>query len=130
MSKEVVILIADDDSGHVQLIEKNLQCAGLHNPISRFENGQEVLNFLFRRGDGLERAPETPHLLLLDIRMPKIDGVEALRQLKADPELRKLTVSMLTTTDYERFSEAIKTTRSVFQPRARARNQQPILALS
>ena len=99
MTKEVVILIADDDAGHTRLIEKNLQRAGLHNSIMRFENGQDILDFLFRRGEGPKRAPDTAYLLLLDIRMPKVDGVEVLRQLKADPQLRKLPVSMLTTTD-------------------------------
>ena len=50
MTKEVVVLIADDDLGHVRLIEKNLSRAGLHNPIERFENGQDILDFLFGRG--------------------------------------------------------------------------------
>ena len=130
MTNEVVILIADDDAGHTRLIEKNLQRAGLHNPILRFENGQDILDFLFRRGEGSKRASDTSYLLLLDIRMPKVDGVEVLRQLKADPELRKLPISMLTTTDdprevarchelgcsnyivkplgYEKFAEAIQ----------------------
>jgi CheY-like chemotaxis protein len=133
MSKtnEVVVLVADDDAGHARLIEKNLARAGLHNPILRFENGQEILDFLFcRGGKGLARVPETPYLLLLDIRMPKVDGVEVLRQIKHDSELRKIPVIMLTTTDdprevqrchslgcnnyivkpvdYEKFADAIK----------------------
>ena len=130
LTKEVVILIAEDDAGHARLIGKNLQRAGLHNAILRFEDGQDILDFLFRRGAGVFRAPGTSYLLLLDIRMPKVDGVEVLRQLKADPELRKLPVSVLTTTDdphevarchelgcnnyivkpvdYEKFAEAIQ----------------------
>jgi CheY-like chemotaxis protein len=129
MTKEVVVLIADDDPGHVRLIEKNLSRAGLHNPIERFENGQDILDFLFGRGPR-RRAAEASYLLLLDIRMPKVDGVEVLRQIKADPELRKIPVIMLTTTDdprevekchalgcsnyvvkpvdYEKFAQAIK----------------------
>jgi CheY-like chemotaxis protein len=99
MNRDVVLLIADDDAGHARLIEKNLRRAGLSNPILRFEDGQHILDFLFQRGDGQKRAAETPYLLLLDIRMPKVDGVEVLRQLKADAELRKIPVSMLTTTD-------------------------------
>lgn len=98
MNQEVVILIADDDAGHVRLIEKNLRRAALHNQIERFEDGQEVLDFLFRRG-GRRCERETSYLLLLDIRMPKVDGVEVLRQLKGDTELRKIPVIMLTTTD-------------------------------
>jgi CheY-like chemotaxis protein len=129
-TREVVILIAEDDAGHARLIEKNLSRAGLHNRIQRFENGQTVLDFLFRRGPGAQRQAETPYLLLLDIRMPQVDGVEVLRQIKQDAELRKIPVIMLTTTDdpreverchaigcasyivkpvdYEKFAEAIK----------------------
>ena len=99
MNRDVVLLIADDDTGHARLIEKNLRRAGLSNPILRLEDGQQILDFLFQRGDGQKRAADTPYLLLLDIRMPKIDGVEVLRQVKADAELRKIPVSMLTTTD-------------------------------
>jgi CheY-like chemotaxis protein len=129
MNRDVVILVADDDAGHARLIEKNLRRAGLSNPISRFEDGQQILDFLFQRGDGPKRVADTSYLLLLDIRMPKVDGVEVLRQVKSDAELRKIPVSMLTTTDdpreverchalgcnnyivkpvdYEKFSEAI-----------------------
>ena len=129
MTKEVIVLIADDDPGHVRLIEKNLTRAGLHNSIQRFQNGQDILDFLFGRGSR-KRAKEASYLLLLDIRMPQVDGVEVLRQIKADAELRKIPVIVLTTTDdprevehchalgcsnyvvkpvdYEKFAEAIK----------------------
>ena len=99
MTDEVIILLADDDAGHARLIEKNLNRAGLHNPIQRFEDGQAILDFLFRRGEGPKRSPLAPYLLLLDIRMPKVDGVEVLRQIKVDASLRKMPVVMLTTTD-------------------------------
>jgi len=99
MRKEAVILIADDDEGHATLIRKNLHRAGLVNEILHFRDGQEVLDFLFRRGDGPHREDGKAYLLLLDIRMPKVDGVEVLRQVKADKELKKLPVIMITTTD-------------------------------
>jgi CheY-like chemotaxis protein len=57
------------------------------------------LDFLYRRGNGQTRSSDASYLLLLDIRMPQVDGIEVLRQVKADPELRKIPVSMLTTTD-------------------------------
>ena len=129
-TREVVILIAEDDAGHARLIEKNLTRGGLHNPIQRFDNGQAVLDFLLRQGPGPHRALETAYLLLLDIRMPQVDGIEVLRKLKQDSELRKIPVIMLTTTDdpreverchligcssyvvkpvnYEKFAEAVK----------------------
>ena len=81
------------------MIQRNLTRAGLHNPVQRFANGQEILDFLFRRGPAPHCQPNTAYLLLLDIRMPKVDGVEVLRQVKADAVLRKLPTIMLTTTD-------------------------------
>lgn len=130
MTREVVILIADDDAGHTRLIEKNLTRAGLHNSTRRFENGQQVLDFFFAQGAGSPRDPHVAYLLLLDIRMPKVDGVEVLRRIKADEVLRRMPVIMLTTTDdpreverchalgcnsyivkpvdYDKFAEAIK----------------------
>jgi CheY-like chemotaxis protein len=129
-SREVGILVAEDDPGHARLIEKNLTRAGLHNNIRRFDNGQSVLDFLFSRGPGPYIERGMPYLLLLDIRMPQVDGIEVLRQLKADAALKKIPVIMLTTTDdpreverchaigcsgyivkpvdYEKFAEAIK----------------------
>jgi CheY-like chemotaxis protein len=95
----VEILIAEDDAGHARLIEKNLARAGLHNHITRFDNGQAVLDFLLCRGPGPHRTDDTPYLLLLDIRMPQVDGVQVLRLLKEHPELRKMPVIVLTTTD-------------------------------
>ncbi len=93
------ILIAEDDAGHATLIQRNLKRSGIANPMMHFKDGQELLDFLFKRGNGLHRKSCTSYLLLLDIRMPKVDGVEALRQIKADEELRKIPVIMITTTD-------------------------------
>lgn len=99
MNKEVRIIIAEDDIGHATLIQKNLKRAGITNEVLHFSDGQEILDFLQRNGDGPHRISNTPYMLLLDIRMPKVSGVEVLRQLKADEELRKMPVIMITTTD-------------------------------
>ena len=94
-----IILIADDDEGHRYLVDQNLRRGGVTAPIRAFEDGQAILDFLFYRGAPPHREVDQSYLLLLDIRMPKVDGVEVLRQVKADPELRKLPVIILTTTD-------------------------------
>ena len=99
MKKEVIILIAEDDMGHAKLIEKNLQRAGILNGIFHFKDGQEILDFLFRNGEGPHRKSGVAYLLLLDIRMPKVDGVEVLKKIREDKELRKMPVIMLTTTN-------------------------------
>ena len=99
MKEEVVVLIVEDNDGHARLIEKNLRRANITNELLRFADGQQILDFLFCRGQGRQREDLTPYLLLLDIRIPKIEGVEVLRQIKQDEELRKIPVIMLTTTD-------------------------------
>ena len=106
MKEEVVILIVEDDDGHARLIEKNLRRAGIKNEMLRFPDGQEILDFLFRRGEGRKRDDVANYLLLLDIRIPKIDGVEVLRQVKQDDELCKIPIIMLTTMDDSREVDA------------------------
>jgi len=99
MNKEVIILIADDDEGHAGLIRKNLARAGVANEIMHFRDGQEVVDFLFSKGGRTHRQTGASYVLLLDIRMPRLDGTQVLKQVKADPELRKMPVIMITTTD-------------------------------
>lgn len=99
MKKNVVILLAEDDEGHAGLIKKNLSRAGIVNEIFHFRDGQKVLDFLFCQGDGPHRKSGTPHVLLLDIRMPRVDGLEVLARVKEDPELRKMPIIMVSTTD-------------------------------
>ena len=99
MHTDVIILVAEDDEGHANLIKKNLKRAGIVNEVLLFIDGQEIIDFLFRKGDGPHRKSGDAYVLLLDIRMPKIDGVQVLEQIKTDPSLKKLPVIMITTTD-------------------------------
>jgi CheY-like chemotaxis protein len=92
------ILIVDDDEGHAILIRENLEAAGLRNRIEHFRDGQAILDFFAQRPPTAGEA----YLVLLDIRMPKVDGIEVLRRLKADTRLSRLPVIMLTTTDDSR----------------------------
>lgn len=93
------ILIVEDDDGHAFLVEDNLRRAGVRSTFLRFCDGQEALDFMLGRSSAPKFDRTRSYLLLLDIRMPKVDGVEVLRQIKAHPELRKLPVIILTTTD-------------------------------
>jgi CheY-like chemotaxis protein len=94
----VTVLIVEDDDGHAELIQQVLCEAGVRNPTRRFADGQEVLDFFAARADTPDPAPSA-YLLLLDIRMPRLDGVEVLRRMKSDPKLKFIPVVMLTTTD-------------------------------
>ena len=99
MNNEVVILMAEDDPGHAELIRRNLERGGIVNRILHFNDGQEIIDYLYKRGDGPVRQSGASYVLLLDIRMPKLDGLEVLAQMKTDPELRKIPVTMITTSN-------------------------------
>lgn len=99
MNNDIIIIITEDDDGHAFLITKNLRRAGIGNEIIHFKNGREVLDFLLQRGNGLHREDKASYLMLLDINMPEIDGIEVLRQVKQNKELRKIPTIMVTTTD-------------------------------
>ena len=95
----LLIVLAEDDDGHASLVQRNLERAGLANGLHRLKDGQEALDFLRGEGDSAGRNPNQPVLVLLDIKMPRVDGVEVLRQLKADLRTALIPVIMLTTTD-------------------------------
>lgn len=96
---EVSILIVEDDAGHARLIEKNLKRAKVSNSITRVENGQQALDFLFSEGDFAGSARPSPLLVLLDLNMPVMDGYQVLEKMKADPRTKQVPVVVLTTTD-------------------------------
>lgn len=98
MKKDAVILIAEDDRGHFELVKRNLWLNYVNNEILHFKDGQDILDFLYQIGSGPKREDNESYILLLDIRMPKVDGREVLKQIKEDPQLRKIPVIMLTTT--------------------------------
>ena len=99
MSTEPVIILAEDDAGHAGLIMNSLKRTGMTYDILHFEDGKETLNFLFRRGEGPHREDGVSYILLLDIRMPEVDGIEVMRQVRQDKELSKIPTIMVTTTE-------------------------------
>lgn len=101
-SEFITILIVEDDPGHSKLIEKNLRRGGLENPILAFENGQLALNYLKAQDDFKDRSLNRCILMLVDLNMPVMNGVELLRTLKQDNQLREIPVIILTSTDDQR----------------------------
>jgi CheY-like chemotaxis protein len=91
--------MVEDDPGHATLVRRNLRRAGVLNEVIWAKDGQEALDYVRREGEYLGCDHNGCLVVLLDINMPKVDGVEVLRQLKANEETKKIPVMMLTTTD-------------------------------
>lgn len=92
---EVTILMIEDDDGHARLIEKNIRRAGVRNPLVHFKDGTTALAHLF--SGAIEDGAAI--LVLLDLNLPDMTGIDILRRLKADERLRRAPVVVLTTTD-------------------------------
>jgi CheY-like chemotaxis protein len=100
MSEQPVeIVMIEDDEGHARLIEKNIRRAGVNNPITPFGNGTDALRFLFGAdGSGLANKGR-PLLVLLDLNLPDMTGVDILKKVKTNEHLKRVPVVVLTTTD-------------------------------
>ena len=99
IKKETIIILTEDDDGHVGLILYKLKEAGIANKILHFKSGEETLDFFFKRGSGPHMEIGVPYLLLLDIRLPGIDGIEVLRRLKEDKWVAKFPIIMTSVID-------------------------------
>ena len=99
MVKDVTILISEDDRGHFILMKHCLRSAGIDNEIVWLCDGQETLDFLYTHDGQLNLPPADKYILLLDIRMPKIDGIEILADIKKDERLDHLPVVIVTSSD-------------------------------
>ncbi len=95
--KEVDVLIVEDNPSDQELTLRALKKKNLCNKIHVVGDGAEALDFLFARGEYADRTPsDLPRVVLLDIKLPKVSGIEVLQKIKADPNLRKIPVVMLT----------------------------------
>ncbi|MFL9926113.1 response regulator [Herbaspirillum lusitanum] len=95
--QDVSIILVEDDDGHAVLVEKNLRRAGLTNGFLRLKDGQEAIDYFF--GEGGDKPDMQNVVVLLDVNMPRIGGVEVLQQLKKEDKTAAIPVIMLTTTD-------------------------------
>ncbi|MBI3160385.1 MAG: response regulator [Chloroflexi bacterium] len=102
MAKAVEILLVEDNPSDEELTLHALRKYNLVNEIQVVRDGAEALDFLFCRGAYVGRTREDgPRMILLDLKLPKIDGMEVLRQIKADEGLRRIPVVVLTSSNHE-----------------------------
>jgi two-component system response regulator len=98
----IEILLAEDSEADAEMTVRALKRNNLANRLVWVKDGAEALDFIFRRGEYASRLPGLPKLLLLDLKMPKVDGIEVLRQVKSRDETRTMPVVMLTSSAEER----------------------------
>jgi CheY-like chemotaxis protein len=103
MSDEIDILIVEDNPHDLELTLRALRKRGLANRITTLMDGADALDFLFARGAWAHRdAADTPAVVFLDLKLPKIDGIEVLRQLKADERTRTIPIVVVTSSAEDR----------------------------
>jgi CheY-like chemotaxis protein len=99
MATPVVIVMIEDDEGHARLIERNIRRSGVNNEIKAFTDGTSAMNYLFGKdGTGVQHKGQAL-LILLDLNLPDMTGIEILRQVKENKYLKSTPVVVLTTTD-------------------------------
>lgn len=96
------ILLVEDNAHDVELTLVALEEHNLANEVVVTHDGAEALDYLYRRGQFAMRSAGNPAVILLDLKMPKVDGLEVLRKIKSDPELKAIPVVMLTSSREER----------------------------
>lgn len=100
--RHITILCAEDDPEDRMLIEDAMEDSRLVNDLHFVEDGEQLMDYLYRRGKYTELSNASlPGLILLDLNMPKKDGREALEEIKADPDLRRIPIVVLTTSKAE-----------------------------
>ncbi len=99
MATPVIIVMIEDDEGHARLIERNIRRSGVNNEIMPFSDGTSAVNYLFGQdGSGVQHKGQAL-LILLDLNLPDMTGIEILRQVKENKYLKSTPVVVLTTTD-------------------------------
>ena len=99
----MLILHAEDEPAHAELVRRALEQAPIAIRVDQVEDGRQALDYLYRRERYADRAGNAlPDLILLDLRMPDIDGLEVLKTIKADPQLLDIPVIALTTSAVQR----------------------------
>ena len=99
----LVLLLIEDNAAHAEMVKRSFEQHKVANVIQHVDNGQKALDYLFREGEYTDAGKyPLPHCILLDLRLPKVDGLEVLRQIKTSDDLLKTPVVVLTTSAADR----------------------------
>lgn len=103
IGEPILVMLIEDNIDHAELVIRTLEEHRIGNRVQHFLDGQTALDYLFRQGD-YEEATTTarPHVILLDLRLPRVDGIDVLKTIKADADLKSIPVIVLTTSEAEK----------------------------
>jgi len=98
----LTILLVEDNQDHAELVKRSFKAHRVANKMYHVSDGAEALDYLFQRGAfaDADKCP-LPHLILLDLRLPKVDGIEVLKEIRASEKLAKIPVVFLTSSEKE-----------------------------
>jgi CheY-like chemotaxis protein len=103
MGEPVVVLLVEDNDDHAELVIRQLADHRVANKVIRLVDGQEALDYLFQKGAFEDsKSNPRPHVIFLDLRLPRVDGLEVLKALKDSNDMRDIPVVILTTSEGER----------------------------
>ena len=99
----LVLLLVEDNDAHAEMVKRSFEQHKVSNLIYHVDDGQKALNYIFREGEYRDAGTcPRPHCVLLDLRLPKVDGLEVLRRIKSDEATRRIPVVVLTTSSADR----------------------------
>ena len=99
----VLVMLIEDNADHAELIIRTLEEHRITNKVRHFLDGQSALDYLFQRGEFSDPAVNArPHVILLDLRLPRVDGIDILKAIKTDESLKCIPVVILTTSEAEK----------------------------
>ena len=100
IEEPVTILLVEDNENHAELVMQSFEDHRIANKIYHVSDGEKALDYLFRRGDYADQLKSPrPHVILLDLRLPKLDGLEVLKEIKISKELDKIPIVIFTTSN-------------------------------
>jgi two-component system, response regulator len=103
IGEPILVMLVEDNADHAELVIRTMESHHISTKIQHFADGESALDYLLRRGEyhNAENSPR-PQIILLDLRLPRVDGLEVLRVIKEEDELKSIPVVILTTSEAER----------------------------
>jgi CheY-like chemotaxis protein len=102
VGEPVLVMLVEDNVDHAELVIRTLEEHRIANRVRHFLDGQSALDYLFHRGEFAGQTNTRPHVILLDLRLPRVDGIDVLKTIKDDDNLKTIPVVVLTTSEAEK----------------------------